>query len=185
MNNVNKETNFMIDLETLSTNNDAVICSIAIVEFDIKTGKILDSFYEVINIQSCLEKNLSIDGKTIQWWLLQPLEARLEICKEGKSLDIVINKIYEKMNKNTDYNIVWGNGSSFDISILSTAFIKCKTKIPWLYKNIRDLRTIVALNPIIKEKHVFQGDKHNPLHDCNNQIKYLIETLQTIQIITN
>ena len=37
------------------------------------------------------------------------------------------------------------------------------------------------LNPEIKKNCTFEGDKHDPVDDCRHQIKYLVETLKSIQ----
>jgi hypothetical protein len=44
--------------------------------------------------------------------------------------------------------------------------------IPWKFWNERDIRTVLALDPDIKNKIEFEGEKHNPLSDCLYQIKY-------------
>ena len=85
-------------------------------------------------------------------------------------------------NQDPENIIVWSNGSSFDISILQTALQKYNIKEPWYYRNIRDVRTVVSLFPVIKNEHIFKGTLHNAIDDCINQIEYLTKTLKFLQI---
>lgn len=166
---------YMIDLETLSTKTNAVILSIGIIEFDILTGNMINQLYETIDIQSCLDKGLEIDANTLKWWLSQPDIIRLEINKKGsKSIEIVLTSVSNFLSKNKTIEnfFVWGNGSSFDLSILSNAYHKCSLKIPWKFWNERDVRTIVSLAPDIKDSIKNKGILHNPIDDCKYQIEY-------------
>jgi len=69
---------------------------------------------------------------------------------------------------------VWGNGSTFDISMLEHAFVQLGLHIPWKYYNIRDCRTIQMLaEDLIDRNDVkFEGEKHNALHDARWQAAY-------------
>ena len=178
--NSKKIKNFMIDLETLSTKSNAVICSVGIIEFNIETGQNISSFYQVVDIQSCIDLGMNVEGDVIKWWFSQTEQARLELCKESKPLQVVLKLINDYMGTDYNNNIVWSNGSCFDITILENAFEKCKLISPWVFRNIRDVRTVVSLLPQIKNSMQFQGIKHHPLDDCKNQIEYLVNTLNHI-----
>ena len=78
---------------------------------------------------------------------------------------------------------VWGNGSSFDIAILESAYEYFDIRTPWEYSAINDVRTIVALNPTIKQNMVYEtGVKHNAVNDCMHEINYLVETLKSLNV---
>jgi hypothetical protein len=69
---------------------------------------------------------------------------------------------------------LWGNGASFDISILESAYyaMKCTT-LPWNFRSVRDVRTILSINPARKDEIPFTEIKHNPINDCKHQIAYI------------
>lgn len=161
----------MLDLETLGTMNNAAILSIGAVEFDIETGETGREFYELVNLQSCIDLGFGINGSTFYWWLMQNENARKEICKPSDSLQNVLIKLSSFMASLGEFQI-WGNGVRFDVGILENAYFVCGFTPPWNFKNERDVRTLVSFAPNIKEQHPFQGIEHNPIDDCKHQIAY-------------
>lgn len=166
--------NLMIDIETLGTQQGSVILSIGAVAFDIETGKTAGHFYERIDIDSSLEAGLKLDKDTILWWLKQPKEAQHTIVNHtGVKLEAVLRDFALWVLSNCDADVkVWGNSARFDLGILQTAFSKFKMKLPWQYYHERDVRTLVAFAPEIKETTLFIGTKHQPVDDCMHQIRY-------------
>ena len=162
----------MLDLETMGKKSNSAIVSIGAVEFDIETGKFGDEFYERIDLQSCLDKGLTVDGSTIYWWLQQNESARIEICKMGGHISEVLQKFSIFLNSLGDFEI-WGNGVRFDVGIIEDAYIACGyEKTPWNFRNERDVRTLVSFAPDIKRQTNFNGVEHNPIDDCKYQITY-------------
>ena len=191
MENIKTDNEFkdiMIDIETLSTEQNAAIISIAAVQFNKYTGEIGNEFISYINPSHWTENNRHANGNTIVWWLSQDqqlIDGMINACKDSN------NNLYDSLKdlsvfiKNTnsvEEPIVWGNGSVMDISILENAYKSLKLEVPWSYWAVNDVRTIVELNPSIKENCTFEGEKHNPLNDCLHQIKYLSETIQSLNI---
>lgn len=171
----------MVDIETLGTGNRAVILSIAAVEFDLATGTTGDYFYDSIDLKSSLDLSREIDADTIQWWFKQSAEARECLFNGTDFLTVLDNfKHYVEafiadlamLGKDPQ---VWCNGINFDFAILKNAL---SNNTPWPYWSERDVRTIVSLNPSIKEAMPFNGTQHNALHDCYHQIKYCSATYQ-------
>lgn len=165
----------MVDLETLGVSNNSVICSIGIVEFDMKSGKTGNVFYNRVNIQSCIDLGMSVTGSTIEWWLKQDLEARRKIY-EGDSLSIRetlfrLNEFLSFFEDLSDIQI-WGNSNRFDLGILENTYKVCNIPIPWNYRNERDVRTLSSLRPEIKKNSNNTGIPHDPISDCLFQIKY-------------
>ena len=66
----------MIDIETLGTDPGSVILSIGAVEFDLKTGKTGEEFYQWIDLESSSNKGFSVSAGTIKWWMMQNKKAR-------------------------------------------------------------------------------------------------------------
>ncbi|MBB6236508.1 hypothetical protein HDC90_001120 [Pedobacter sp. AK013] len=170
----------MVDIETMGNGSNSVICSIGAVEFDLFTGQIGRKFYQTINIQSCIDLGLKMDGSTVEWWLFQSLAAREAILKDRVNLPMAIMDFWSFVKNIFDDEIqVWGNGARFDLGILSDAFKACAMILPWKHSNERDVRTLVSLNPLIKKQMPFIGTAHYPIDDCLHQIKYCHKTFTT------
>lgn len=169
----------MLDIETLDNKQTSVIVSIGAVVFDFEKEGTEEEFYQRIDIDSCLNAGLTVGGGTIEWWLKQNETARLEIGKDKYLLpDVLLNFsafingiIFTNGGKQSNVN-VWGNPASFDIGIVSNAYTQCHIDQPWHYRNERDLRTLVAFYPNIKDEFPTVGTLHNPIHDCKTQIGY-------------
>ena len=186
-----KLKNIMLDLETMGNNSNSVIVSIGAVPFDIETGEFDRklSFYEKIDIDSCLKAGLKVDGSTIYWWLNQSKKAQEELLLYKRPLSDVlteftnwINGIYALNNNKNDINI-WGNGATFDIVILANAYRALDRNFPWNYHHERDVRTLVSFAPEIKDKVIKLTKilEHHPIDDCVLQIKYVSEIWNKLQ----
>jgi hypothetical protein len=176
----------MLDIETLGTQTDSVILSIAAVSFNIASGEIKSIFNQSISLQSCIDAGLKIDEGAFNFWMKQNDEARKTIYAAEKillagalcGLTRWITDIETEEHKNV---IVWGNGSIFDIGILNYAYNACSMKAPWRYVNERCYRTLVSLYPDVRRDEPFVGIKHDPIADCEHQIKILIKILEKIK----
>ena len=77
--------NVMVDLETLSTKNNATILTIGAIKFNLKDAPgegEQNTFYMRVNLDSCKELGLDIDKNTEKWWNEQSPEAREEAFNE-------------------------------------------------------------------------------------------------------
>lgn len=178
--------NIMIDLETLSTNTNAAIISIAAVEFNKKNGEIGDTFKTYVNADDWCKNGRHVDGETVLWWMEKDKELVGQYGrKEAPTLHEALKrlrKFYEEHSADGENAaVVWGNGSTMDITILQSAYEHFGEKTPWAYWAVNDVRTIVSLNPSIKQGMAFNGSKHDPQDDCLYQIAYLVETLNSLK----
>ena len=174
----------MLDLETMGNASNSAIVSIGAVEFDINTGETGREFYELVNLQSCINKGLSVNGGTIYWWLQQSETARKQICKPSENLNNVLGQLQSFMSCLGDFQI-WGNSARFDIGILESAYRALgheSITLPWNFRNERDVRTLVSFAPKIKEHYPFTGVEHNPIDDCKHQISYCCAIWQKLNI---
>lgn len=167
----------MVDIETFGTSSNSVITSISLVEFDINTGKTNREVEYHIDINSSLEAGLHIDGGTVLWWLSQPKEAQ-ELLVGGQhvagfQLIEVLNYVADFLNT-TQY--IWGNSPRLDLGLMADSYKKLNMDIPWDFRKERDVRTLVAFAPEIKENMEFVGTPHYGIDDCHHQIKYCCET---------
>jgi hypothetical protein len=168
----------MLDLETMGKRSNSAIISIGAVEFNINTGEIGNEFYTRVDLQSCLDVGLKINASTVYWWLTQNEKARQEVAKGGNNIATALLAFENWYSKLNDDIQLWGNGSRFDIGMLEDAYIACGYhKMPWNFRNERDLRTLVSFAPEIKERvlNEFNGIKHHPIDDAKIQIKYASE----------
>lgn len=171
-------THVMVDLETLAKNPGSAISSIGAVAFDPRVkglpplAEMLEStgkFYTRVNLSSCLDLGLSIEGSTVAWWLRQDEEARTElgsaILSGGHIRDCLW--LLRKWLQEVKPNRIWSHGSTFDLPILSYAMYKCGMQEPWDYRALRDTRTLFDLaNYSYKSAPV---GKHNALVDAYHQ----------------
>lgn len=175
----------MIDIETMGIGLNSPIISIGAVEFNINSGQTNEVFNRNIDLQSCIDLGFIPNASTIMWWLQQSDEARKLICsKQGNTLIDVLKDFFTFIQKCGGQDVqVWGNGSTFDISTLQYAYETLKMSTPWKYSNVRDVRTVVALNSSIKQNTEFKNIQHDAVSDALHQIEYLSKTYNTIKIV--
>lgn len=181
-------SNVMLDIETLGTSPDAAVLSIGAVFFNLDTGEIGNKFYRTISLESCISAGLSVDASTITWWMNQGDEAKsLFSDKDATSIEKALSDLTGFMKRHAAdiSNLqVWGNGPSFDNTIISNLYRKTGISRPWAYHNDRCVRTIVELgrkrgiDP--KNTAAFNGTKHNALDDAIHQAKYVAEIYQLL-----
>lgn len=177
----NKFGHVMIDIETLGCRPNAIILAIAAVEFNLATGQIGRVFNNTMDFTSALVYNRTLDADTLKFWLNQPKEVQDEVLLGGDRFDKGMERFSLFMQQFDEDTQVWSNGSNFDLIILKNAASHfCFSN--WQYWQERDVRTLVSLNPTIKDNMEFVGKRHNPLHDCLHQIKYCTKIYQSFYI---
>ena len=163
----------MVDIETLGNISRSVICSIGAVEFDLETGEIGRTFYQNITIQSCLDTGLVINGSTIEWWFKQNDAARKALFSNAKALSQVLYEFQEFLQHLGTRDLqIWGNSPRFDLGILEDAYTACHKRIPWSFRQERDVRTLASFYPNLKRSAESAPGAHQPIEDCLFQIHY-------------
>lgn len=167
-------THVMIDLETLGTVYHAPVLSIGAIEFNPNTGELGKKFYARIDIADAV-KHGRASGDTIRWWLSQSDEARQELITARHSATHVFEKFDEYVRAFGGDVKVWGNGATFDISILEFAFSRVLKKVaPWKFWNVRDCRTVKDLATGLVSFEVERiGTHHNALDDAIHQARWV------------
>ncbi len=149
---------YMIDIETQSTRNDAAILSIGACKFDLGTGMVSDPFLVSIDPDSYEnDQTFHTDPETVIWWGKQGKAAKdaLSINRVG-SIFIALDRMNEwfedsgftKTHKH-DCDRLWANPPQFDLSILRHAASKAygsANDVPWHYRQETDMRTLCYLN---------------------------------------
>ncbi|HHC1926135.1 TPA: 3'-5' exoribonuclease [Klebsiella pneumoniae] len=179
----------MVDLETMGKKHNAPIVAIGAVVFDPATGSIGESFYKVVCLESSVNWGAVIDPSTVIWWLKQSSEARSAIVNDDAiPLQDALLQFREFISDNVAGGSkkaqVWGNGASFDNSILRSSYDCIAEDYPWEYWNDRDVRTMVELGQAIsfdpKTTIPFEGSRHNALADAIHQARYVSAIWQRI-----
>lgn len=161
MRDISNDNNIMIDLETMDDKSTSSIISIGAVKF----GKeITNSFYEIVDLQSCIDTGLTVGAATVLWWLKQDKKAREEFDVTCLQLAQTLHLFKSWIGENA---IVWGNGASFDNVVLSNAYLACGIDRPWRYQDERCYRTLFNLFPDCKTESV--GEKHRAIDDATTQ----------------
>jgi hypothetical protein len=166
----------MIDLETLGTKSDCVVVSIGACFFDIQKRALGTTFYMALDVGDQLEIGRKINADTLKWWFSQSDAAKTVFHEKAQASAGVLNTfaLWIKSNCPNQKDLkVWGNGSTFDISILENMFDQYRIKCPWGYNGIMDLRTFrrfVANNRKIEKL----GTAHNALDDAKSQAIFVM-----------
>lgn len=173
----------MIDLETLSTNNNAVICTIGAIKFDrnedIKDLNKMETFYVRVDRESCEDLGMHIDKNTLEWWKTQDKKCQKEIFGEENRIPIKVALVKLSIFlRGCEY--FWANSPNFDCIILENAYKACKLNIPWKYYMLRDTRTLYDLGNINLSS--IGNVSHNSLEDCYNQIICLRKNIKSLKL---
>lgn len=132
----------MIDLETRDTIPSSKIVSIGVTLFDPRyrmIGDASETLYMELDWKA--QTNRTEGHGTPEWWDKQSEEVR-KALKGTVSLEDALEELAFFLPKDCK---VWGNGATFDISILEDAYRQLDLEIPWKFWNILDMRTIKYL----------------------------------------
>lgn len=165
------DNNIMIDLETLGTSPGSVIVTIGAVRFD-RNG-LKDEFYARIDAKSSVDCGLRLDVSTVMWWLQQGDEARKSLVQPGQPLKEVLQSF---ANWSSEPDTLWGNGASFDNSLLAEAYRLSGVPQPWKFWNDRCYRTLKGIFPEVPFQRT--GTHHDALDDAKSQALHLLEILK-------
>lgn len=176
---------FSIDLETLGTRWNSAIISIGVQQFDRDTGKMGGTFYKEIELDSAI-KSGKVSGSTLAWWMRQDTKAKRVFSESSEkvSLATALDALSTWLRSQPGQPRVWGNGATFDITILEHAYdVGCVgLKESWHYTNIRDMRTLVDAAQIDPSHACFDnhGVAHNALDDAARQARIISTCWQLI-----
>jgi hypothetical protein len=173
----------MVDLETLGTNNDAVIVAIGAVKFDpTNLDAPMQNFYCTINPESAVACGQKIDAATMLWWMHSKRnDARLQLFEEPKEMLSLPTALEGFALWFGGESVpVWGNGATFDNVILRSAYRLLGLDAPWMFWHDRCYRTMKNLAPLICVDTPFErvGTHHNALDDATSQALHLQRILK-------
>lgn len=175
----------MIDLETMGTRFDAPVVAIGAVYFNPDTGEIGEKFYRHIDVQDACRYG-KVAGDTIVWWMKQSDAARGALTREGGDLAADAFVAFQQFILSGPKGgsvCVWGNGATFDITILEYAFLRIIDRAaPWKFWNVRDCRTIKDVAwPLGVKVEELVGTAHNALDDAVHQAGWISAMWQALR----
>lgn len=167
-----------IDLETLGTTPGSAILSIGAVLFDRDTGQLGAEFYKAIDLDSAM-KNGTVSASTLRWWMNQDEDAKAVLIKPSGPFSAAILDFQAFVASLSDDIVPWGNGATFDVSILEHAIRHCGSEPPWHFRDVRDMRTLMDVAKTLHDfdrtdfDFDFQGVAHNALDDARHQARLI------------
>lgn len=183
----------MTDIETLGTKADSTVFQVSAIAFDITTGKIYDTFNQLIDIE---KEEMIVDGSTIKWWLNtnKELLATLLLSYKAISAQETFQSFHSWLQSRGFTNDIknvylWGNGILFDNNMIRTQMEKYGLEYPIFYQNDRDVRTILELASMksgLTKKEIQENCKdnnetlHNAIDDCSFQIRMVCKCFDII-----
>lgn len=190
-----------IDLETLSTLPNAAILSIGAVQFNRDTGKIGKKFSTTVNIDDAI-KHGHVSGDTLSWWVMGGAagvtsddNAAVLECFDDAAVDMGGNdkpnlhaalcRLVTFVKDCSPNPRVWGNGATADITWLESAFASAGggMKVPWHFKGIRDMRTLVEAAQLdVDTVKKVDGPKHTAIVDAEWQAHAIAAATMKINV---
>lgn len=184
----------MIDLETLGSQRlDCVFPLVGWAAFDPFTcDGAAASGVIAIDANEQIERGLSVDWKTIQWWLRQEEAARMQLQRENdessfKALPELLRTTFAFHGYEPEKSRVWAWPADFDLAILRHGLAVLGEDTPWHRRDTRDAKTLAQTigREEIKaciEPRTRELVEHRPDHDCIKQVHYVQEAIAQLGI---
>lgn len=191
LNNVFNErtVNIMMDIETTGIRPGCRVLSIGLAVFYTVNGEA--TIGNTTTIYPSLAEQVGIDDPgTLQWWSTQSPEARnvfadnhINGVSVGKAFELFKEFIQNAVDWHKSLNdgaekvnvSIWGNGATFDNSIVQRMFEAKGYPVPWNTFGDRCYRT--AFNMLGRPSLTRAGTHHNALDDAIYQAQCLTSAL--------
>ncbi len=174
---------FVLDLETLGTTPGSVILTIGAVEIDRAAGAVTTNrFYSRVDTASCLDKGLTIDPATVEWWLrMEDKRVVKEAFTSGPRIQLSAS-LQEFAAFIGAGSLIYGKGPSFDQAILRRAYAACDLPVPWVFWNERCVRTEIEMIERQGGQHVRVDNPspHHALYDAMIEAHEIVESWKTL-----
>jgi exodeoxyribonuclease VIII len=162
----------MIDLETLGRAPTSVFPSLGWCVFDPFSDRMGDQGQVNIKIDSAIGSGLTMDGDTIEWWMGQTGQARVNLFKSPQAIEEALSIFSEMFRTQVGPEaLLWASAPSFDIAILENAYFKLGYERPWKYNHTRCLRTLRDMARMRAIEVPKMENPHVALLDAINQAK--------------
>ena len=161
----------MIDLETTDTVQTAGVLSIGVVNFDLLSGETHGTFYRRLGLEQAQLLGTTSQS-TLDWWQRQDPAVREEAFTAVHDAFITAIELAEFLRPAVG---IYGNGATFDISILEHWYAAQGLPHPFGFR-ARDCRTIediAKLRGIYRNQWPRTGSHHNAIDDATYQATYI------------
>jgi len=183
-----RKIHVMCDLETLGKAPGCKIVSIGAVEFS--SAGLGHEFY--MEVTRDFQGTLNEDPSTLEWWAAQPSEVRDRLFEHDARRPFLSSALFDfnewLVSLSTQSQggpaeiALWGNGATFDNSILRYAYTAVggpkEPAWPWFndfcYRTLKNLRLDVQLERT--------SPKHHALCDAKYQALHAIELMKAIGV---
>jgi len=170
------DNQLMIDIETLSTQTNAVVLSIGAVVFqfgEVSKPEELDYIYHALSISDGTQSKRHLCTNTISWWL----EQDRSVLKEALKGEFTAPDALEELSsfcKQHEIKNIWGYGNMFDNAIMRDLYKDAGLEYPVSYRDDMDMRTLVYMAQYLMGMkynipHYKHGTLHNALDDAVSQ----------------
>lgn len=157
-----------LDLETLSSDaRGASIAAIGMAARDFATGE-QHLFHGYVDDPGGI-----ISPETVRWHAAQQepqynLGGTMEAVPLGETLEYVGEFLRSLGSMTEGFVRIWSH-ATFDVPQLAAAYARVGSKVPWSYRNVRDLRTLYDLAG--GRPKVEHAGKHHALSDAIAQLE--------------
>src|SRR5215469_8369876 len=165
----------MIDEETMGLPPNGALLSIGACFFDVATEQIGPTFHKTIHLATAVRDGGVMDPGTVLWWLDQSEAARKAVMFNGLDIRVVLADFSAFIAEHCpDGNVrPWGNGSTFDLTILSGAYTRSGIPTPWHWSKERCFRTVRNQYASVTYDPSEKGEgAHNALTDAIFQAEH-------------
>lgn len=176
------KSHIMIDIETLGTDDNAVVTSIGAVAFDEDSVDTEAGFTCNLNIQQQLDVGRKITRDTLLFWLKQAPETLRATLSSPISVKAALSNMTSWARVSTPPHVcVWGKGPSFDMTILKSLYHDFEITPFWKFWNERCVRTALMLPEAAAVKQQPGFVVHCALDDAVYQAMQVQKYLQFIK----
>jgi len=169
-----------LDIETAGSRPGSAVLSIAAVDFWPQTPEnpIAKRFFRVIDLWDSLMVGLTVDQDTLNWWMQQDKRAR-----DRAQTDRGRVSVFEALQDFEAYlggtaskdTRIWAKGPDFDVVMMAEVYRKTGRRIPWSYRRVRDVRTIMALTGGQVKEDKANRIEHDALDDALMQAEAVVK----------
>lgn len=190
-------THLVFDLETLSTEPNAVVLSLGCVPFVFEEDGFFKKFVETgffvkFDVQEQIVKyKRNVEADTVNWWREKPkdlIDATVKPSKDDVSIVSGLNSLNEFISKVEGFSpndsYVFSRGPDFDFPIIKSLYRNANLDLPYNFWKVRDIRTAIDIMYGTNDGkyEVKSGNAgfiaHNPLHDAAMDAARLVELYQ-------
>ncbi len=163
-----KREMMMVDVESF-----VGLCQIGACKFNPYETEIKHKFLENISIQSSLDHNLKISSGEIKFWI--GTEHNPSFLENPITLEQALGRFRQFCSRDM---LVWSH--NYDIGKLQEAYNAIGERLPFPYRNWRDIRTLISLAKCSLPKRTAGDPKtHNALEDAIYQVQYVSKMIKS------